>query len=240
MKVSKDETLTQAFVLENDDLEKLDGELCKYLTTVMYKIKCKDQMTREFDGFSDFIEFENSTKNEIVDLRIIGINSESNSRFYLKFDKDSYRNIYISIEGNEETAIKLGDFFEQILHSIKPWYYPVTRTAIPVILWILILNSYTFYNIIKGNFNDSKILQTPFLYIILLIIVCSPIVILFVWLSNKFNKLYFSIFPKGVFAINQGLKRHKDKEVIRTVVVLGFIISFVSSLVVSLLFLFIT
>ncbi len=86
----------------------------------------------------------------------------------------------------------------------------------------------------------SKISEVPFPYVVILIVFLLITIPLFIWLSNKFNNLYLSIFPKGVFAMNQGLKRHKDKEVIRTVVVLGFIISFVSSLVVSLLFLFLT
>jgi len=85
--------------------------------------------------------------------------------------------------------------------------------------------------------SPSKILETPLLYIILIIILCSPAIILFAWLSSKFNKLYFSIFPKGVFAINQGLKRYKDKEILRNVVVIGFLISLASSFVVSLFFL---
>ncbi len=243
MKVSKDDSLTQAFVLENDDLEKLHSELTDYLPRIKFIIECKDSLKREFDSFPDFIKFENTSNNEILVLRITGYNHDLDTTFFLRFDKDSYKNIHIIIESNEENAIKLSECFERRLNSIKPWYYPLARKGIPLILGGLLWNSLFIYNLVRGNYSISsmsKISEVPFPYVVILIVFLLITIPLFIWLSNKFNNLYLSIFPKGVFAMNQGLKRHKDKEVIRTVVVLGFIISFVSSLVVSLLFLFLT
>ena len=42
-------------------------------------------------------------------------------------------------------------------------------------------------------------------------------------------------FPIGVFAINQGLKRHQDREKIRTIVIAGLIINVVAGMVVAFL-----
>jgi hypothetical protein len=38
-------------------------------------------------------------------------------------------------------------------------------------------------------------------------------------------------FPKTVFAIGQGAKRHANKEVVRTVVIVGFVVSLVAGVV---------
>jgi hypothetical protein len=40
----------------------------------------------------------------------------------------------------------------------------------------------------------------------------------------------------GVFALGQGAKRHKDKDIIRTGVIIAFVVSFISSMTVALIF----
>ena len=230
-------------MLKKDNLEELHNELKKYLSRITFTIECKDLLKREFDNFSDFIQFENISKSEILVLRITGYNIDHDTALFLRFDKDSSKNIHIMIDSNEDNVFELSEFFERQLDSTKPWYYPVSRKGIPVILSVIFGNSALVYNIIKGNYNAStfsKIAEVPSLYVVIFILLCLSITPLYIWLLNRFEKFYFSIFPKGVFAINQGLKRYKDKEIVRTVVVVAFIISFVSSLVVSLIFLFLT
>jgi hypothetical protein len=47
-------------------------------------------------------------------------------------------------------------------------------------------------------------------------------------IGSAFNWIRDKAFPKTVFAIGQGAKRHSDKEVLRTVVIVGFVVSLVA------------
>jgi hypothetical protein len=65
-------------------------------------------------------------------------------------------------------------------------------------------------------------------------------IVLFGFVLLGFGCLFYNIkekfFPLGVFAIGQGDKRHRDKEIIRTVIIIGFFISLIAGIISYLIF----
>ncbi len=116
---------------------------------------------------------------------------------------------------------------------MKPWYSFLSRTESGLLFWGLLL--LTFISLAVSNYFAGR-LKIPDSSNITFAFVSIVSVIFGVVVSLIFSKLQHSIFPMGVFALGQGAKRHKDKEIIRTVVVVGFFISLVSSVVATLIF----
>jgi hypothetical protein len=51
-----------------------------------------------------------------------------------------------------------------------------------------------------------------------------------------FSWIQKTYFPMGSFAIGQGVKRNKDKEIIRTVIIIGFSLSLIAAIIAALIF----
>jgi hypothetical protein len=95
MKVSREDSLTQPFVLAADDLENLQNHLQKWVTNFNYEIISKDSLKREFSTLGDLLGFENPPSKDIETLRLRGSSNDLEARVWVKFDKDVRRNIFI-------------------------------------------------------------------------------------------------------------------------------------------------
>jgi hypothetical protein len=140
------------------------------------------------------------------------------------------RNVYTFIEGAEEDVIRLNGSIEERLCSMEPWYGFLGRShmgIITAILSVLILipiaRTGRFINLIRSEFGSVPArLMASFVFGGIVGALFGPI---FLWLAK-------SIFPSGVFAIGQGLKRHRVNEWIRGTVVVGFLVSLAAGIAV--------
>lgn len=113
---------------------------------------------------------------------------------------------------------------------MKPWYSFLARTESGILFWLFILlvylslvasNAFAWKLQFSGTFSITTIVFSAISGAILSVI---------------FSKLKLAMFPMGVFALGQGAKRHKDKEIIRTGIIVAFAISLMSSMLATLLF----
>jgi hypothetical protein len=229
MKVSRDEFLTRPYVLTADDLTKLCGSLGSSVDKILFKVECADKLEREFPSLEELLRFENPPKKDIQSLRIIARSKEETFTL-IKFDKSPIRNIYVLVESNEESVINISDSLEERLAAMKPWYGFLAHLKI----WLLI--NLVLFLLFIGIFlpkliraTDFSKLSAPFYALAIIAVIAGAY--LGVISTNK----YQVVFPMGVFAIGQGVKRHKDKELIRTTVIIAFFISLVSSIIASLI-----
>lgn len=233
MKVSKDESLTRPYVLEPEDIQRIYQALTSFTNRITFTLSCQDGFKREFSALEDLIAFENSpTKN----IKALGINARSNdgtTYVWVRFDTDRLSNIRINIEGEEEIAAAINERLEERVSNMKPWYARMAQLGI----WQIYLVIYTFllvwflvaYATGKLRPPNSLSYVWPLLIGLLAGIVIGIIANILDWLKR-------ALFPMGVFALGQGAKRHKDKDLIRTTVIIGFLVSFVASVIVALVF----
>ncbi len=239
MKTSREERLTQAFVLTESDLKKLHDHLSKWFTSLSFRITCKDNLNREFLTLDELLRFENPPKRSILSLRIKGNSRDQSVSLSATFTDDASRNINISIEGDEVDVVSQSDLFEETLAGIKPWYSPLARANFYVIMYAIVLIPAVIVMFIIGFGMINVVEDSPSLS--MTTVIYKIIEGMFFGLLPPFfgfllHKIQRPIFPMGVFALGQGAKRDRDKETMRTAVVLGFVISLLSSIVVTLLF----
>lgn len=230
MKASRQPSWTRAFVLEVGDLELLCEQLTRWIPKLKFGIESKDKIKREFASLEELLNFEHPPSKDIRVLRITGY-SDKVSFFFIRFDKDSVKNIFLSLEGDEEAVMALSEIVENRLVAMKPWYsflaspFPwlllLITPGILFLVWdmVRVLTGRVTAQVAFGGFGNV------YTWIIGL---TGAIVFLFL------ERLKLYIFPMAVFALGQGAKRHKNMETIRTVVVVAFIISIISSIVVAL------
>jgi hypothetical protein len=73
----------------------------------------------------------------------------------------------------------------------------------------------------------SERIASVFGFVLFLVI---PIIILLL-LAKILNWIREGVFPTGVIALGQGAKRYEHKEILRTVIILAFLVSLLASLV---------
>lgn len=230
MKVSRDERLTKPYVLEATDLEVLCNRLQKWFASFSFEITSKDSLKREFSTLDGLLQFENAPSKDIQTLRISGYSKDLQTRIWLKFDKGLTRNVYVVIEGDEESATDISEIVEDRLAAMRPWYSVLAKSNfIPVVVfnWMVLFLVLTLIRKISHQ------VQPNFSLSLTVLIIISTIVGIVSALIFNFSKQ--AVFPMGVFALGQGAKRHKDKDIIRTGVIIAFLVSLVSSVIASLM-----
>lgn len=178
--------------------------------------------------------FGNPERAAITELRIVARDQKLTQRFSVSLSDDPRHNARITIDGDEATAIKLNDLYEDFLDSIRPWYSWVAkadRFLVVLGIWLLIMFSGVAITLIKatkvsfGWPNDgigAKYFLKGFL-----------VGLIPVFIGAAMNGLRSGFFPTGTFALGDGENRHGRSEVIRTVLIASFAVSIVSSLVMA-------
>jgi hypothetical protein len=236
MKVSREDSLTQAFVLGGEDLENLRSRLETSVSKLSLEIKCKDSLKREFTTVQELVQFENSPPKEISALRVMGLSDDLKTHFWVRFENDSPRNIFLSIQADEAVAVLINDAIEETLSAIKPWYSVVARADLFWVLTAVILGPslLLMLAVAVGIIKIDPSQPFPFSAALPTLIRGSLIGLVPLVLGVVLNRMKRSVFPMGVFTIGQGAKRHKDKEMVRTVIVVAFFVSLASSLIATL------
>lgn len=230
MKVEKEETINIAFIMTADDIQRII-QLFDNFETPKISTTCADGVIREFPSVTELVQYENSPNKEIKALTIFASSRDFERRAYIKFSK-GFKNIYISLKGEEGEVLDLMQALRERLVGTEAWYGFIAADKFSgllisvVIQWMIVV---PLTSIISKQFIKEAISFST-LWVIASVLVLTSIVSGFwKWVRNSY-------FPTEVFAIGQGAKRHKDKEVFRQVVIFGFLISVLSSIVVLVLY----
>jgi hypothetical protein len=240
MDIERSDSLSQAFVLEPDNLKALCEKLGKFVDVVLLQIDCKDKFTRKFDNVSELLEYENTAKNEIETLRLIGVTTTTLPMFIaaVTFHQAQGRNVYLSIKGDGIKALEANRVIETSLEGMKPWYDFVARRDFSTILCFfgfIVLMSFVIRDAVRGEPSSLSFSTLTAPQITVLLFFCAAVMFATIVLVEGLNRLKKKAFPMAVFAIGNGATRHKNKEVIRIAFIAGFFVSIAASLVFALL-----
>ena len=239
MNASRNSYLSQPYVMTPDELTKLCQGIADFAPEIEFDVKCKDSVKRSFSLLTELLEFENPTKKDINVLSIQARSKNSDTKVWLKFDKDSSSNILISIDGNEEATSAISDLVEDRLSAMKPWYSFVAKTDFTLILLVSLLALILGMSlaIVLGMVGGADRPPSPITIresITGQMFAVASIIAPFIF-GYFLNRGRAAVFPMGVIALGQGAKRHSDKELVRTLVVVGFFVSLASSIVAALI-----
>ena len=184
------------------------------------------------------MNFENPPSKAIKSIRFFTRSSDVATSLILRFDSDVFRNVYFSIEGEEESVLNFLDSLDERLSAMRPWY-GIALEGLFRGLVMMFLISYLLYTLLgKGMvrlFTAMPFLPQTFTGYKQIILASIPFILLGVTVVIAMFKLKDYAFPIGVFAIGQGANRHKNLEVVRTLVIVGFIINLAAGAIVWLI-----
>lgn len=234
MHISRSDRETSVFVLKWSDIEKLIRSIADSLPEIEISASCNDRLDRAFTDINELRKFSNSQRAAILELKFVARDTNHSQRFSIVLNNNESHNVRVSLDADESIAIKINDFYQDFLDSVRPWYSWIARANWYLVvfgIWMFVqfgtlviamLNATSITIVWPKNGVPGKEILKGFL------IGTSP---LFVGLAMNIVKNKF--FPTGSFAFGDGENRHNRNEVIRTVLIAAFVVSVVSSLVVS-------
>lgn len=237
MNTSKSAFFRQSFVMTEQDLTKLHRALTEFGDDTKIEIECADGLNRKLSTLEELLEFENPPNKAIQKLMLSSRGGNYERSAVLRFMNSDDSNMWLTMEGPEEAVMTLTSLVEERLASMKPWYSAFAKAdfvyialALLVIVYIAAL-AVLATGLIGGQAGvQASTPPDPRSMAIGYLIVFSPFI-----LGIALNYWRKSVFPIGVFEIGQGQKRHADKELLRTLVVVGFLVSLAAGIVVLLM-----
>ena len=237
MRATRDDTLTSPFVVALQDLRTIDN-LCKeHFPSREFRAECSDSLVRYFSSLDDLSAYENPPRARITKLTISSHSPDYRSFLTLSVGTlGDYGNIHLSLDAEGQTATTTSAVVEDWLQGVRPWYAFLARSSIARLLERLtglffLIGALTFAlgRSLAPNqpIHVDAILNVTARAVVLAAPVVAGLVIIEV--------LRVRVFPMGTFRIGQGDKRHKDLELWRTVVVLGFVVSLAAGILVAAL-----
>lgn len=238
MKASKDGYFTRAFVMTPDDLKRLVEVIEGFATIRYFKISCADKVDREFPSVDELLKFENPPKKSIKALRIFTASKGDITSLTLRFDTDSMRNIYYSVEGEEAAVLDFMERLEERLSGMRPWYALAADTGFRGMLLPALVGGVTALVVhtvgLRALLSTGLLPEKPSSYA-QLVFASTVSVLVGVGVQLPIMKIRKACFPNGMFAIGQGAKRYRDKDVIRQAVIVGFAIEIIAGVTLAFL-----
>jgi hypothetical protein len=226
MRAECSESLSQPFVVGEEELKKLTTLLRDKVGSVTITAKCADKIERGFDSVKALLSYENSRAKEIKGLRLSAISKDYKDHAAINLRGQWWESIGLSISGDrEESVIRLRDNVREILAGARPAYWWLVRDFVQT--GFLLVTGLAFVIAGLGHLKllDPEALPVPkFLTPWTLLLVVGVVG----YLLNRLRDLWF---PRGAFLIGQGTRRYGTLQAFHTIVLLGLVVGLVTSIV---------
>jgi hypothetical protein len=212
-------SVRRSFVVKDGDLDRLRQILTPW-ETIAISAACRDHVTRHFDSLLELANFENDPLREIQELTISARSTELGANVRIKLNGATYieeATVHLRIDGPEGVVTQIRIDLEAWLEGVRPWYSWVSAARVWFFGWgaLGILAAVALTT--RGDEPD-----------------------LFAWIQIGLGTAGLTAFPLGliqrrffplaVFALGQGKSRFEKSELVRQLVIVGFLVSLVSGL----------
>ena len=224
----------QAFVLTESHIRKIWKVFTDAGLNVKASAKCSDEIIRNFESCESLLSYENTKRAALVNLDIQAIDPNSRSISEVSFGEKFSAPIRVSISGEEQYVINTRAKIADIIDSSKAWYSWIAVFDLFYFWMPLIVLGSTLFNLTtktSGSVEKGLPLKTALLALLVISSVIGAFAFI-VWLTSFMRKKFF---PISTFSLGQGNERNKHSEQMRWVVIVGFVISIVSSTLTTLI-----
>jgi hypothetical protein len=229
MRVNRKKFIRQPFILNPAECEKIWNYLQTFTKSQSVVAICAEELTREFSSLAEFLEYENSPTRDVIEVGFNAWSEDFKTQLLVSFSKRTHLSIFVKFKGDEDAALRLDEFILERLNAMKPWYEVLTKEDVKGIVVTLLLQWIIVTVILIPLYKSLASLHITTAW---LVSILAFIGIIIHALITALRKAYF---PIGVFLIGQGVKRHEDKDRIRTLIIVGFIVNLFAGLVMLLL-----
>jgi hypothetical protein len=238
IEVSRIDHREWVFVLTKDDLSKLHQVIKNYADSIEYEIECSDGLARKLTDIKKLYEYENPPDQEIKSLTIKASAQDHSLFMNIEFRNSEYSNVHIYLRGSEKAVTKINRAIEERLIDMRAWYarfatidFGSMALAVAPVLLVLVLIVALILILLTNNKPSSDFDPKLFAVATIFFMAFMAAIIAGGWILDHLRR---RLFPKAVFAIGQGAKRHAHKEWIRRMIV-GLLLTSFASLFLSLI-----
>ena len=199
---------------------------------------CTDGMVRHFESCEALLCYENPLRAAFVSVEFSAQSSSFHDRAEVSIGQKYSSFVALSLHGEESNISELRRNLADVVDGMKPWYsWAATVSLFNFFFPLLFVCSTLFFltSTFKINFVENSP-GMPLSRAMLTVVVAVAMTGAVAGFFSAIQFLRTRYFPKISFAIGQGLVRHQTSESIRWVVVVGFVVSVVASIVVSVMF----
>jgi hypothetical protein len=226
--------IDHAFVATSGDLEKLwsllamDGGM-----EVTAKASCADGLVRHFSTVDGLSHYENAQRAAIASMEISGRVHEPYRTAEISLGARYGSPVSVSIRGEENLVLSLRMAISDIVSGMKPWYSRISTFDLFVVWFSIFVVLFGLLQTMTPS--NAPAPGLPFPKAVGVMIVGIGLMGLIIALVSGVSSLRKRIFPVVTFAIGQGMARHTHLEQFRWVVIVGFVVGILASIVGTLL-----
>lgn len=237
MEASIDLNIKQSFVLKSEHIKHIIELLNNNIGNISISADCEDKINRKFNSVDQLLSYSNPPGFRIQSLSIRARSDDSDKFARVAFANESLYPIKFTAEATEDIVINLKDGFLKIITMTKAWYDRFAKLDIFGVMLLILYGMCIILilciaiwgpNTPKSNVVNLRATAFGFL-------AGTGTVILFVLTGFLISKFRNKIFPIGTFAWGHGAENYEFLEKIRWTIVIGFIVSFLSGLVGSII-----
>src|ERR1051326_8439405 len=126
MNAATERNIRSAFVLTNQDIQKLANSLQSFVGTPAFEIARRDGISRSFNDISSFLAFDNSRSKAIRSLWMSALSEDMKVAFHTGLAQ-RLRPFVSIFRGGEDTVSGLTDAILDRIDGMRPWFSSVAR-----------------------------------------------------------------------------------------------------------------
>lgn len=233
MEATATQRITQAALVTAEDLQILSGSVASYLPPLSATAECADRLTRQFPSINELVAFDNAPSRAVRSLTVESRAKDYSCSLSLTLDKDDTANVRYTIRGREESVLALRSAVDAFLSATRPAYWPLARINALMLAPLLIVGASLLPAVLIFRVFKVPSLLSPGFAVFL--VGCGLFGVLPVYLATRLNRLRAYLFPMCLFSWQQGQKHAGHLSYLRTVVLVGLIISVAGSIIAGLI-----
>lgn len=225
--------IQQAFVATSQDITKMWKTFENSGMAVTATVSCSDGLVRHFQDSELLTQYENPQRASIAALEIAGRSREPYATAEISLGAHYSAPVSVSIRGDETIVASMRTGLTDTLDGMKPWYSRISTIDLFYVWFPIFMVLMLLLQIMAPSNTPSPAI--PFRKALSLLAIAVTVIGLIgaviwgvAWLRKRF-------FPVATFAIGQGLARHQHYEQVRWVVIVGFFVGVVASIVATVL-----
>ena len=226
-----------AFFAGEDELKKLADLLSDRIGTLEIRAECADDVARTFKSVKELATFENAKGKEIRRLHISARSDDFKKRATIDLSDSRWRGISLVFDARDDVVSRLRTEVLDLIVGMRPWYAVLHRVdfvSIAFLAYAVLWFGLLFVVAFKWVPVDSPKEQNPSGSAFAQLVMYGGIAVLFA-MGIVLNRFRDSVFPRAVFLIGQGKARFQNLERVHWGIIVAFIVSFASGLVIAVL-----
>lgn len=220
-----------AFVLEVEHVDKIWRSLEEKGMVVKATVHCSDGIVRQYDKMESLLNYENPRRATISAISFYGRIGDPYSTAEIDFGVRYSKPISVSISGEESTISSMRMSISGIVDGMRPWYSRIAILDLAKVWFSVFIVVMLLAQIMSPSGGAKS--AVPFREALSVLSTLAAVIGVIVLVILGVSRLRNRCFPVSTFAIGQGAVRYRLLELFRWGVIVSFMVSVASSIMIA-------